>query len=81
MAVSPQIIAHIFSAGGRDTWLHRLFLVKTGQIKFWRDFVLGQDMIDEHYRILMNDKSGVYKQITDRRRNNWKQSVRSGTVS
>lgn len=80
-AVSPQIIAHIFSAGGRDTWLHRLFLVKTGQIKFWRDFVLGQDMIDEHYRILMNDKSGVYKQITDRRRNNWKQSVRSGTVS
>ncbi|MFO5759981.1 hypothetical protein ACLBQR_31985, partial [Klebsiella pneumoniae] len=29
----------------------------------------------------MNDKSGVYKQITDRRRNNWKQSDRSGTVS
>lgn len=79
--VEPQTITHIFSAGGRDTWLNRMFLVSTGQIRAWRDFVLGQDMIDEHLRVLMNDKSGVYKQITDRRRNNYKQSLRSGVVS
>lgn len=80
-AVPPSSLVHIFTAGGRDSWATRMFLVKTGQIKFWRDFVLGQDMIDEHFKALVNDKSGVYKTITDRRRNNAAKSVQSGRVS
>ncbi|QBX32246.1 virion structural protein [Pseudomonas phage PA1C] len=79
-AVPSQTLTHIFSAGGRDTWSHRLFLVKTGQIRFWRDFVLGQDMIDAHFAALISDKSGVYKEITDRRRNNLSKSVQTGRV-
>lgn len=81
-AVIPSdTITHIFTAGGRDTWAHRLFLVKSGQIKFWRDFVMGQDMIDAHMKALMTDKSGVYKTILDRRRNNVVQAVTSGRLS
>lgn len=79
--VPSDTITHIFTAGGRDTWAHRLFLVKSGQIKFWRDFVAGQDMIDAHMNALMTDKSGVYKQILDRRRNNVAQAIQSGRLS
>lgn len=80
-AVPPSSLVHMFSAGGRDSWAQRMFMVKTGQIKFWKDFVLGQDMIDEHFRALMNDKSGVFKMITDRRRNNSAKALQSGRVS
>lgn len=79
--VPPQSLVHMFSAGGRDSWAQRLFMVQTGQIKFWRDFVLGQDMIDEHFRALMNDKSGVFKMVTDRRRNNSQKALATGRVS
>lgn len=81
-AVIPSdTITHIFTAGGRDTWAHRLFLVKSGQIKFWRDFVMGQDMIDAHMKALMTDKSGVYQTIMDRRRNNVSKAIQSGRLS
>lgn len=80
-AVPPQSLVHMFSAGGRDSWAQRMFMVQTGQIKFWRDFVLGQDMLDEHFRALMNDKSGVFKMITDRRRNNSQKALQTGRVS
>lgn len=79
--VPSDTVTHIFTAGGRDTWAHRLFLVKSGQIKFWRDFVMGQDMIDAHMKALMTDKSGVYKTIMDRRRNNVAQAIQSGRLS
>lgn len=79
--VPSEALTHIFVAGGRDSWSHRFFLVKTGQLHFWRDFVLGQDMIDAHMKALMTDRSGVYKEITDRRRNNVSKAVTSGRVS
>lgn len=79
--VPSDTITHIFTAGGRDTWAHRLFLVKSGQIKLWRDFVMGQDMIDAHMNALMTDKSGVYRTILDRRRNNVSQAIQSGRLS
>lgn len=74
-------LVQIMSAGGRESWAHRWFLVNSGQIRFWKDFVFGQDLIDEHMKALMNDKSGIYKAITDRRRNNFAKSVTTGQVS
>lgn len=79
--VPSEALTHIFTAGGRDSWSHRFFLVSTGQLHFWRDFVLGQDMIDAHMKALMTDRSGVYKEINDRRRNNVSKAVTSGRVS
>lgn len=79
--VPSDTIAQIFTAGGRDTWAHRLFLVKSGQIKFWRDLVMGQDMIDAHMKAMLSDRSGVYKTIMDRRRNNVAKSIQTGRLS
>ena len=79
--VPSEALTHIFTAGGRDSWAHRFFLVKTGQLQFWRDFVFGQDMIDAHMRALLTDNKGVYTEITDRRRNNVSKAVTSGRVS
>lgn len=79
--VPSEALTHIFTAGGRDSWSHRFFLVKTGQLTFWRDFVLGQDMIDAHMKALMTDRSGVYKEINDRRRNNISKAVLSNRLS
>lgn len=81
-AVLPSdTITHIFTAGGRDTWAHRLFLVKSGQIRFMKDFIMGQDMIDAHMKALITDKTGVYQTILDRRRNNVGQAIMSGKLS
>lgn len=79
--VPSDTLTQIFTGGGRDTWAHRLFLVKTGQIKFWNDFVMGQDMIDAHMKALMTDRTGAYKAIMDRRRNNVSKSVQTGRLS
>lgn len=79
--VPADTITQIFTAGGRDTWAHRLFLVKSGQIKFWRDLVMGQDMIDAHMKAMLSDRTGVYKTIMDRRRNNVAKSIQSGRLS
>lgn len=79
--VPSDTITEIFTNGGRDTWAHRMFLVKSGQIKFWRDFVMGQDMIDAHLKALLQDRSGVYKTISDRRRNNVVKSIQTGRLS
>lgn len=79
--VPSDTLVQIFTGGGRDTWAHRMFLVKSGQIKFWRDFVMGQDMIDAHMKAMMSDRNGVYKSIMDRRRNNVAKSVQTGRLS
>lgn len=79
--VPSGVLAHIFSAGGRDSWAQRFFMVQTGQLRFWSDFVMGQDMIDAHFKTLMEDKSGAYKAIMDRRRNNTEKAMTTGRVS
>lgn len=79
--IDSDTITHIFSAGGKQSWSNRLFLAKTGQIRFWRDLVLGMDIVDQHFNALVKDKTGVYKEISDRRRNNLAKSIATGRVS
>lgn len=79
--VKTDIMSHIFTAGGRDSWGERFQLARVGLIRPIRDLIFGIDLIDEHRRALMNDTSGAYKAITDRRRNNVKKAALSGVVS
>ncbi|MNC31647.1 hypothetical protein D3C75_799750 [compost metagenome] len=79
--VKTDIMTHIFTAGGRDSWGERFQLARVGLIRPIRDLIFGIDLIDEHRRALMNDTSGAYKAITDRRRNNVKKAALSGVVS
>lgn len=79
--VRTDIMTHIFTAGGRDSFGERLQLARAGMIRPVRDLIFGIDLLDEHRRALMNDTSGAYKAITDRRRNNVKKAAMSGVVS
>jgi hypothetical protein len=79
--VKTDIMTHIFTAGGRDSYGERFQLARAGLIRPIRDLIFGIDLIDEHRRALMNDTSGAYKAITDRRRNNVKKAAMSGVVS
>lgn len=79
--VRTDILTHIFTAGGRDSWGERFELARAGMIRPIRDLIFGIDLLDEHRRALMNDTSGAYKAITDRRRNNVKKAALSGVMS
>lgn len=43
---------------------------RLGGIDFWRDLVLCQDLIKEHEKNLRADKTGIYLQMMNRRRQN-----------
>jgi hypothetical protein len=79
--VKTDIMTHIFTAGGRDSYGERFQLARVGLIRPIRDLIFGIDLLDEHRKALMNDTSGAYKAITDRRRNNVKKAAMSGVVS
>lgn len=79
--VKTDILTHIFTAGGRDSWGERIQLARAGMIRPVRDLIFGIDLLDEHRKALMNDTSGAYKAVTDRRRNNVKKAAMSGVMS
>jgi len=79
--VQTNIMTHIFTAGGRDSYGERFQLARAGLIRPIRDLIFGIDLLDEHRRTLMNDTSGAYKAVTDRRRNNVRKAAMSGVVS
>ena len=43
---------------------------RSGQLEFWKDLVLVQDLIDEHREGLLNDTSGLYRENLQRTREN-----------
>ena len=54
---------------------------RLGGIDFWRDLVLCQDLIKEHEKNLRSDKTGVYLQMMNRRRQNALASALSASLS
>lgn len=80
--MSANILVHILGDGSRNaTFKERWHGWRSGALDFWRDIVLATDLIDEHRRALMKDKSGVYAEILERRRNNAAASMLNGTPS
>lgn len=80
--VDSKILVHILGDNSRDVTLkERFHSWRAGQIEFWRDLVLCQDLIDEHRRALIEDKSGSYDEILRRRRNNNTAAIMSMTPS
>lgn len=80
-AVPTRSLVHIFTAGGRQTFSERYHLWRAGQLSLVRDLILGIDLLDDHRRALMNDKTGTMMAITDRRRNNVQKAALTGNVS
>lgn len=68
-----DVLAHILSRNERDLSIkERIHELYSGQIKFFKDLVMCQDLIDEHRSTLMKDKSNQYAEILKRRQNNRK---------
>jgi len=70
---APDLLVHILSDGARarsSSSKERWFSFRLGELKFWRDIVFCQDLIDEHKKALLKDHTGVYKAILDRRAGN-----------
>lgn len=80
--VRSDILAHTLSMGKTgDTWKERYHKWRAGQLRFVKDVILAQDLIDEHKKNLIEDDSGYYqsKVITDRK--NKIAAVLSGQLS
>lgn len=80
--VDSRILVHILGDNSRTVTLkERFHSWRAGQIDFWRDLVFCQDLIDEHRKALINDKTGTYSEILQRRRNNNVAAVMTTTPS
>ena len=54
-------VVHILSLHNRQyTFKERWHGYRSGELKFWRDLVFMQDIVDKHTKVLANDKSGFY---------------------
>lgn len=54
-------VVHILSLHNRQyTFKERWHGYRSGELKFWRDLVFMQDIVDRHTKVLANDKSGFY---------------------
>lgn len=70
-SVPSAELAHILSTGAKDkTWLGRWRAYKSGEIDFWKDLVLAQDLIIQHRKNLLNDTTGFYTGNSSRATNN-----------
>ena len=70
-ATDSDSIVHILGQGsGQYTLKERYHGLKSGRLKFWRDVVFMQDIIDANTKTLFNDKSGYYADSLSRDRKN-----------
>jgi hypothetical protein len=80
--VGSNILAHILGDGSRDTSAkERYHSWRAGQLEFWRDLVLCQDLIDEHKKTLALDTTGTYDAILKRRSGNMAAATLTGAPS
>lgn len=80
--VDSQSLVHILGVGkDNKSFKARWHGWRSGQLDFVRDLILCQDLIEEHRKTLMNDKSGVYSEIMKRRNHNAAAMAISGEVS
>lgn len=80
--VDSEVLIHILGASGQDnSWRERYHRWKSGDIQFWRDLVLCQDLIDEQKKLLMKDKTGAMAEVNRRRAVNSVAALASGTPS
>jgi hypothetical protein len=80
MGTAPLVA--ILASGSEDISFGARFKKwRLGGIDFWRDLVFCQDLIDAHKKNLKNDKTGVYLQMMQKRRQNSLSAALSASVS
>ncbi|BAW19504.1 putative virion structural protein [Ralstonia phage RP31] len=80
MATAPLV--HILASGSEDISFGARFKKwRLGGIDFWRDLVFCQDLIDTHKQNLRADKTGIYLQMMQKRRQNGLSAALSASLS
>lgn len=80
MASAPLV--HVLGAGSEDISFGARFKKwRLGGIDFWRDLVFCQDLIDAHKQNLRADKTGIYLQMMQKRRQNGLAAALSASMS
>jgi len=81
-ATNNDSLVHIMSSAEKDISVkERYHAWRAGQLEFIRDLILCNDLVDDHRRTLMNDKSGTYARILERRNKNRLAAFISGEPS
>lgn len=81
-SIGSENLVHILSVGSKDKSVkERYHGWRSGQLEFIKDTILCQDLIDDHRKTLMNDKSGMYQQTLDRRNKNKLSAILSAAPS
>ena len=77
--MTPGILVDLLGFGNNNlTMKDRFRGWRSGRLEFWRDVVFCRDLIDQHRKDLMNDKSGVYKSIIGKKNMNLLSTLISG---
>lgn len=81
-AIKPDSLNHILSYASQDKSVkERYYGWVAGDKETVNDMVFCADLIDAHRKALMDDKSGVYREILKRRSNNRISAIFSGNPS
>lgn len=81
-AIKPDSLNHILSYAQQDKSVkERLYGWLAGDKDTWGDMILCNDLVDAHRKALMDDKSGVYREILRRRNGNRISAILSGNPS
>lgn len=80
--IRPDVMTHTLSLDSKKVGKkERFHQWRSGQIEFWNDLVLAQDLIQKHRKNLMNDESGYYRARTTSKRRNTLSALVSGEIS
>ena len=67
-----SVVTLLASKADDTGFIERMHGVLSGRLKFWRDGVFALDLLREHKKALMGDKTGIMTQIMERARRNTK---------
>lgn len=80
--IPPDSLINILSIGSQNVSLkERYHQWRSGQIEFFKDLILCQDLIDAHKKNLISDKTGLYQAIRNRSSKNLIAGVLTGNFS
>lgn len=82
-AATPDVLTHTLAVGSAvdKTMKERFHAWRSGQLRFIRDLIFCQDLIDDHRKNLIRDKSGNYQRTLERRNKNRLTAVITGAPS
>lgn len=70
-SIRPDVMTHTLSLDSKDTSIkERWHQWRSGQIEFFKDLVMAQDLIDQHKKNMIKDESGYYRARQKQQRSN-----------